>query len=98
MKHPLDNQTVDWCEEEFKSHIAIFERFAKVIQVVRTTPVATTREVQKHALPDMSRRSVQRYIKELIDAGYIKRHEKKDPMGTRLYPTEKVNELLGGAA
>ncbi|MDC4679320.1 hypothetical protein NQ804_04310 [Acinetobacter baumannii] len=47
MKHPLDNQTVDWCGEEFKSHIAIFERFAKVIQVVRTTPVATTREVQK---------------------------------------------------
>lgn len=31
MKHPLDNQTGDWCEEEFKSHIAIFERFAKVI-------------------------------------------------------------------
>ena len=50
------------------------------------------------ALPDLSRRSVQRYIKELIDAGYLKRHEKKDPMGTRLYPTEKVNELLGGAA
>lgn len=98
MKHPLDNQTVDWCEEEFKSHIAIFERFAKVIQVVRTTSVATTREVQKHALPDLSRRSAQRYIKGLIDAGYLKRHEKKDPMGTRLYPTEEVNELLGGAA
>lgn len=54
--------------------------------------------MQIHALPEMSFRSVQRYIKELIDAGYLKRHEKKDPMGTRLYPTEKVNELLGGAA
>lgn len=97
MKHPLDNQTVDWCEGSIpKSNIQIFERFAALIKAIRETPIATTKEVQKLALPDMSPRSCQRYVKQLIDAGYVRKVGSKD-MGCRLYPTEKVIEIFGGA-
>ena len=97
MKHPLDNQTVDWCEKSKpKTNIQVFERFATLIKVIRTTPIASTKEVHKLALSDMSARSCQRYIKELTDAGYIRRIGSKD-MGYRLYPTEKVVEMFGGA-
>ena len=58
----LDNQTVDWCEGSIpKTNIQVFERFAALIKAIRTTPIATTKEVQKLALPDMSPRSCQRY-------------------------------------
>ena len=97
MKHPLDNQTVDWCEGSIpKSNIQIFERFAALIKAIRETPIATTKEVQKLALPDMSPRSCQRYVKQLVDAGYVRKKKKKN-MGYRLYPTEKVIEIFGGA-
>lgn len=97
MNHPEDNQTVDWCEKSKpKTNIQVFERFAALIKAIRTTPIATTKEVQKLALPDMSTRSCQRYIKELTDAGYIRRIGSQD-MGYRLYPTEKVIEMFGGA-
>lgn len=103
MKHPLDNQTVDWCEDQkqtgSKSAIAAFERFAAVIRVTRTTPIAKTRDIQRLALPDMTIRASQRYIKGLIDAGYLRRVGRaNDPMGVRLLPTEKVKEVFGGAA
>ena len=97
MKDPLDNQTVDWCEGSIpKTNIQVFERFAALIKAIRTTPIATTKEVQKLALPDMSPRSCQRYVKQLIDAGYVRKVGSKD-MGYRLYPTEKVIEMFGGA-
>ena len=97
MKHPLDNQTQDWCEGSIpKTNIQVFERFAALIKAIRTTPIATSKEVQKLALPDMSPRSCQRYAKQLIDAGYVRKVGSKD-MGYRLYPTEKVIEIFGGA-
>ncbi|MCH7380361.1 hypothetical protein [Acinetobacter higginsii] len=48
MKHPLDNQTVDWCEGSIpKSNIQVFERFAALIKAIRTTPIATTKGSSK---------------------------------------------------
>lgn len=44
----------------------------------------------------MSPRSCQRYVKQLVDAGYVRKVGSKD-MGYRLYPTEKVIEIFGGA-
>ena len=67
-----------------------------MIKAIRETPIATTTEVQKLALPDMSPRSCQRYVKQLVDAGYVRKVGSKD-MGYRLYPTEKVIEIFGGA-
>lgn len=97
MKHPLDNQTVDWCEKETqRTKIQFFERFVAVMKAISTTPIATTHEVQKLALPDMNLRSCQRYVKELVDAGYIKKIG-SNGMGYRLYPTDKANEIFGGA-
>ena len=97
MKHPLDKQTVDWCEKSKpRTNIQVFERFAALIKAIRETPIATTKEVQKLALPDMSQRSCQRYVKQLVDAGYVRKVGSKD-MGYRLYPTEKVIEIFGGA-
>ncbi|WP_313433173.1 winged helix-turn-helix domain-containing protein [Acinetobacter sp.] len=97
MKDPLDNQAVDWCEGSMpKSNIQIFERFAALIKAIRETPIATTKEVQKLALPDMSPRSCQRYVKQLVDAGYVRKVGSKD-MGYRLYPTEKAKMIFGGA-
>ncbi len=76
------------------NQIAIFERVISVLRVIQTTPVASTSELREKALPDISQRSVQRYLKNLERAGYVRR-----VMGggdARYFLTEKSKQLFGG--
>lgn len=79
------------------NQIATFERVISVLRAIQTTPVASTSELREKALPDISQRSVQRYLKNLERAGYVRR-----VMGSggdaRYFLTEKSKQLFGGAA
>lgn len=44
-----------------------------VLLVIKAKGFATTAEIQKQALSEMTRRSVQRYMKNLSDAGLVYR-------------------------
>lgn len=54
------------------AHIEVFKRFMAVIKAVNTLPVATRSEINKIALPNLSSRSAQRYLTELVDEGYLR--------------------------
>ncbi|MDH1276190.1 winged helix-turn-helix domain-containing protein [Acinetobacter johnsonii] len=79
------------------NQIATFERVISVLRVIQTTPVASTSELREKALPDISQRSVQRYLKNLERAGYVRRvldagWHKSD---ARYFLTEKAKQLFG---
>lgn len=74
--------------------IAVFERYAKVLHAVRTIPIASSKDIKEKALPDISFRTSQRYLKELMDAGYITRFGSGYD-GYRYYPTTKAIDLFG---
>ena len=77
--------------------IATFERVISVLRVIQTTPVASTSELREKALPDISQRSVQRYLKNLERAGYVRRVVGGNCDDARYFLTEKSKQLFGGA-
>lgn len=80
------------------NQIATFERVISVLRVIQTTPVASTSELREKALPDISQRSVQRYLKNLERAGYVRRVVGGNCDDARYFLTEKSKQLFGGAA
>lgn len=80
------------------NQIAIFERVISVLRAIQTTPVASTSELREKALPDISQRSVQRYLKNLERAGYVRRVVGGNCDDARYFLTEKSKQLFGGAA
>lgn len=50
---------------------AVLGRGIDVLLVIKNTKVATSREIQAQALPGLSLRSVQRYLKGLIEMGLV---------------------------
>lgn len=54
------------------SHIAAFQRYIAVINAVATLPVATVKEVRSSAIPNLSFRQVQIYLKNLVEVGYLR--------------------------
>ena len=80
------------------NQIATFERVISVLRVIQTTPVASTSELREKALPDISQRSVQRYLKNLERAGYVRRVVGGSCDDARYFLTEKSKQLFGGAA
>ena len=80
------------------NQIATFERVISVLRVIQTTPVASTSELREKALPDISQRSVQRYLKNLERAGYVRRVMGGNCDDARYFLTEKSKQLFGGAA
>lgn len=80
--------------EELDGNIAIFDRYSKIIRVVRTTPIATAKDIQIQAMPDLSYRSSQRYLTDLVKAGYIRRFGDV-VSGYRYYPTKKIEQMFG---
>ena len=79
------------------NQIATFERVISVLRVIQTTPVASTSELREKALPDISQRSVQRYLKNLERAGYVRRVVGGNCDDARYFLTEKSKQLFGGA-
>ena len=80
------------------NQIATFERVISVLRAIQTTPVASTSELREKALPDISQRSVQRYLKNLERAGYVRRVVGGNCDDARYFLTEKSKQLFGGAA
>lgn len=75
------------------SQIAVLERFLRVVNAIRTTPIASAKNIQQIALPDMSSRTSQRYLNELTAAGYVSRI---GVAGYRYYLTDKASRLING--
>ena len=50
---------------------ASLNRGIDVLLVIKNTPIATTKEIKDQALPYMTIRSVQRYLKTLVQMGLI---------------------------
>lgn len=80
------------------NQIATFERVISVLRVIQTTPVASTSELREKALPNISQRSAQRYLKNLERAGYVRRVVGGNCDDARYFLTEKSKQLFGGAA
>ena len=80
------------------NQIATFERVISVLRAIQTTPVASTSELREKALPNISQRSVQRYLKNLERAGYVRRVVGGNCDDARYFLTEKSKQLFGGAA
>lgn len=72
-------------------NIAVLERFLRVFRAISTIQVASAKTIQQTALPDMSERSVQRYLNELTVAGYVTR---KGKAGYRYFLTDKALGLM----
>ena len=77
------------------NQIATFERVISVLRVIQTVPVASTSELREKALPDISQRSVQRYLKNLERAGYVRRVMGGNCDDARYFLTEKSKQLFG---
>ena len=80
------------------NQIATFERVISVLRVIQTVPVASTSELREKALPDISQRSVQRYLKNLERAGYVRRVMGGNCDDARYFLTEKSKQLFGAQA
>ena len=45
---------------------AVLDRGIGVLLAVKNTPVATASEIQQQVMPDVTKRAVQRYLKNLV--------------------------------
>ncbi len=50
---------------------AVLDRGIDVLLAIKNTKVATSAEIQTQALPNLSKRAVQRYLKSLVVVGLI---------------------------
>ncbi len=73
------------------SNIAVFERILLILHVININPIATIDTVSLQALPELTSRSAQRYIKHLEEAGYVKAI---GSMPKRLFLTEKTKAIF----
>ena len=48
---------------------AVLDRGIDVLLAVKNTPVATASEIQQQVMPDVTKRAVQRYLKNLVQIG-----------------------------
>lgn len=75
------------------SKAAVLNRGIDVLIVIKNTKIATSREIQAQALPHLSIRSVQRYLKNLVQMGllYAKHSE---GLENRYYLSGKAKQLF----
>ena len=76
---------------------AVLDRGIDVLLVIKNTGVATSAEIQSQALPNLSKRSVQRYLESLVVMGLVY------TIGTnnseyRYYLSGKAKQLFGASA
>lgn len=79
------------------TQILIFERTMRVLKAIDSTPIASTTKLHEKVFPDLSRRTVQRYLKGLEHAGYIRRKGVFSDE-SRFFLTEKSKQLFGELA
>lgn len=66
----------------------------ETLLAIKSTPVATAKEVQRLVMPDCSLRTVQRYLAELEQLGLVRRHG-GGTSGYRYYLSGKAKQLFG---
>ena len=73
---------------------AVLERGIDVLLAVKNTSVATASEVQQQVMPDVTKRAVQRYLKNLVQIGLLYA-KTKNGEEYRYYLTGKAKQLFG---
>lgn len=89
MKHPKDNQTVDWCRSQHA--VAQGEQMLLVLRQMMAKRGKTS-VTDVLALVGGTKRSVQRYLDQLTQAGYVQRDD-ASPAG--FTATNKTKQLFG---
>jgi DNA-binding IclR family transcriptional regulator len=76
---------------------AVLDRGIDVLLAVKNTPVATASEIQQQVMPNVTKRAVQRYLKNFVQIGllYAKADAGKE---YRYYLTGKAKQLFGAQA
>lgn len=74
---------------------AVLERGIDVLLAVKNTPVATASEIQQQVMPGVTKRAVQRYLKNLVQIGLLYT-KAKNGEEYRYYLTGKAKQLFGG--
>lgn len=80
-----------------QNNAAVLERGIDVLLTIKNTPVATVDVIQEQVLPNLSKRSVQRYLVSLQNIGLVRRIGSSNG-GYRYYLSGVAEELFGGAA
>ena len=72
---------------------AVLDRGIDVLLAVKNTPVATASEIQQQIMPNVTKRAVQRYLKNFVQIGllYAKRGE---GLENRYYLSGKAKQLF----
>lgn len=73
---------------------AVLERGIDVLLAVKNTPVATASEIQQQVMPDVTKRAVQRYLKNLVQIGLLYAKAKSGEE-YRYCLTGKAKQLFG---
>lgn len=89
MKHPKDNQTVDWCRSQHA--VAQGEKMIVVLSHMLSKSGKTS-VADVLGLVGGTKRSVQRYLDQLDQAGYVQRDD-ASPVG--FTATDKSKQLFG---
>lgn len=75
------------------SNIEAFERVLKVLTIIEFESIATTHDIHK-CFPQLHLRTIQRYVKDLEEAGYIKKIVGDMCYADRLFLTEKAKRIV----
>jgi DNA-binding IclR family transcriptional regulator len=74
---------------------AVLARGIDVLLAVKNTPVATASEIQQQVMPNVTKRAVQRYLKNFVQIGLLYT-KAKNGEEYRYYLTGKAKQLFGG--
>lgn len=66
-----------------------------VLLAIKNTKASTTGEIWKQAMPEASRRTVQRYLTSLREVGFVYLVREEDELEYRYFLTGKAKQLFG---
>jgi len=72
---------------------AVLDRGIGVLLAVKNTPVATASEIQLQVMPQVTKRAVQRYLKNLVQMGLLYAKHSKG-LENRYYLSGKAKQLF----
>lgn len=73
----------------------VLSRGIDVLLVIKNNKVATVHEIHRQAMPDLSERTVQRYMHSLQKTGLVRGIGEKNNHGYRYFLTPKAKQLFG---
>jgi len=73
---------------------AVLDRGIDVLLAIKNTPIATASEIQQQVMPNVTKRAVQRYLKNFVQIGLLYAKTKNGDE-YRYYLTGKAKQLFG---